>query len=59
MAKKRARALIGFVCTECGQLNYVSEKNKLNTPAKLELDKFCNNKDCRAVKTHKETTDLD
>jgi large subunit ribosomal protein L33 len=59
MAKRKARELIGFVCSECGQLNYVSEKNKLNTQEKLELNKFCNNEDCRQVRLHKETKDLD
>lgn len=57
MAKKRARELIGFVCSECKQQNYVSEKNKLNTQEKLELNKFCNN--CRKVTKHTETKDLD
>lgn len=57
MAKKRARELIGFVCSECKQQNYVSEKNKLKTQEKLELNKFCNN--CRKVTKHTETKDLD
>lgn len=59
MAKKRSRELIGFVCSVCKQLNYVSEKNKLNTQEKLELNKFCNNEECRQVQLHKETKDLD
>lgn len=57
MAKSRARRLVGFLCSKCGQLNYVSEKNKLNTTAKLELRKFCNN--CREVNIHNEAKDLD
>ncbi len=57
MAKGRARRLFGFICSECGQQNYVSEKNKLNTQEKLELNKFCNN--CRKVTKHREESDLD
>ncbi len=57
MAKGRARTLVGLVCSECGQLNYVTEKNKLNTQEKLGLNKFCNN--CRKVTKHNETKDLD
>lgn len=59
MAKKRARELIAFVCSECGQQNYISEKNKLNTQEKLELRKFCNNPKCRKVTIQRETKDLD
>ena len=28
-------------CTECKRRNYATEKNKRNTPNKLELRKYC------------------
>ncbi|MFP4167730.1 MAG: 50S ribosomal protein L33 [Desulfonatronovibrionaceae bacterium] len=28
-------------CSECKRRNYATSKNKKNTPAKLELSKFC------------------
>lgn len=57
MAKKKAREFIGFACKDCKQQNYVSERNKLNTPEALELRKFCNN--CRKVTAHKQMKKLD
>lgn len=41
MAKKGGRILIGLVCEECKQVNYVTEKNKINTPSSLKLKKYC------------------
>jgi large subunit ribosomal protein L33 len=40
-------------CTECGQNNYYTEKNRQNTPDKLTLRKFCNT--CRRHTPHEET----
>lgn len=41
MAKKgEARERITLVCTETGDENYRTEKNKKNTPERLELKKF-------------------
>jgi large subunit ribosomal protein L33 len=57
MAKGQSRDKIGFVCTECKSFNYVSEKNKINSPEALKLDKYC--RVCKKVTTHKETKDLD
>jgi len=46
MAKKSGtRILIGLVCTVCKSRNYVTTRNKLNTPEKLKPKKFC--KKCR------------
>lgn len=42
MAKKsEKRKLIGLVCAACGGRHYYSSKNKLNTPAKVALRKYC------------------
>ena len=42
MAKKKKgnRILIGLKCTETGMRTYVTQKNKVNTPDKLELKKY-------------------
>lgn len=53
MAKKgEARANITLVCTECKNKNYREQKNKRNTPERLELNKHC--KHCRKTTLHKE-----
>jgi len=54
--KKTQRLLIAFLCSVCGAQNYISEKNKTNTPDKLKLKKYC--KWCRKATEHKETTKL-
>ena len=42
MAKKNDnRESIELKCTVCGSLIRPSEKNKANTPDKLEIRKFC------------------
>jgi len=56
MAKKGARIKIGLVCTVCKSRNYITWKNKVNTPDKLSFKKFC--KRCKKVTEHKETTKL-
>jgi large subunit ribosomal protein L33 len=56
MARKGARQLFGLICSECKNQNYITEKNKTNTEAKLEFKKFC--KRCRKVTSHKETQKL-
>ncbi|HSX39092.1 MAG TPA: 50S ribosomal protein L33 [Candidatus Saccharimonadales bacterium] len=40
MAKKGNRILIALECTETGMRSYVTQKNKINTPDKLQLMKF-------------------
>ena len=54
--KKTQRILIALVCSVCGAQNYISEKNKTNTPDKVKLNKYC--KWCRKATEHKETTKL-
>lgn len=39
-------------CTDCKMENYISKKNKKNTPEKVELKKFCAR--CNANTLHKE-----
>lgn len=56
MAKGEHRIKIGLVCTVCKSRNYITMRNKLNTPNKLTLKKFC--KHCRKVTDHKETDKL-
>lgn len=42
MAKKNEkRKIVGLVCEACGQRHYYSTKNTMNTPAKVELKKYC------------------
>jgi len=57
MAKKEQRLLLGLVCTVCKATNYVTMRNKINTPEKLKLNKYC--KHCKKHTEHKETSKLD
>lgn len=57
MAKKGSRIDLGLVCEVCKSVNYVVEKNKVNTTSSLKLNKFC--KKCRKHTAHKETKKLD
>lgn len=56
MAKKGARQIFAFICSVCKSQNYISEKNKINTPDKLELKKYC--KRCKKSTPHKENAKL-
>ena len=58
MAKKRKgpRQYYGLKCSECGTFNYISERNKVNTPDKLELSKYC--KVCKKHTKHTESKKL-
>lgn len=56
MAKKGPRILIALVCSVCKSQNYITEKNKINTPDKMVLKKYC--KKCRKRTEHKERTKL-
>jgi len=38
--KKGNRQLIGLECTETGMRVYVTEKNKINSPEKIQLKKY-------------------
>lgn len=54
MAKKKGekREIIRVVCTEDGMNYYTTTKNKVNTPDKLEVNKY--NPRLRKVTLHRE-----
>lgn len=56
MAKKGNRLLIALECTETGMRTYVTQKNKINSPDKLQLMKF--NPKLRRSTLHKEVQKL-
>jgi len=57
MAKKGNRILFLLECNVCKERNYITEKNKVNTPEKFaELNKFC--KRCNKHTSHKEVQRL-
>jgi len=41
-------------CTECGEENYLTSKNKTNTPGRIEMMKYCPK--CKKSTLHKEKT---
>jgi large subunit ribosomal protein L33 len=55
MAKKSAdvRPKITMACVDCKNRNYITKKNRRNTPDRLELSKFCPN--CGKHTAHRET----
>lgn len=57
MAKKDQRLLLALVCTVCKSQNYVTNRNKINTPEKLALTKYCPR--CKKHTPHKESSKLD
>lgn len=62
MAKKGAREIVGLVCPTCKNINYVTDRNKVNmqtkdpNATKLTINKYC--KHCKKVTLHKETAKL-
>jgi len=52
MAKPGNREIITLACEECNNRNYVTTKNKRNTPDRLLINKYCPR--CRAHKAHKQ-----
>lgn len=49
--------IIGLKCTVCGNIGYVTERNKVNTPEKItSLNKYC--KKCKKHTPHKEVQKL-
>ena len=55
-SKKTPRILIALLCSVCGAQNYLTEKNKTNTPDKLKFVKYC--KWCKKTTDHKESIKL-
>ena len=47
------RPKITMACTECRNRNYITRKNRRNTPDRLELRKFC--PFCSCMRAHRET----
>jgi large subunit ribosomal protein L33 len=47
------REKIGLKCTECGDINYTTKKNKKTHPEKVEFRKYCPR--LRKHTPHKET----
>jgi len=56
MAKKGTRQLLALVCSVCKNQNYITEKNKTNTPDKLVFKKYCRR--CKRRTEHKEKSKL-
>lgn len=56
MAKAGNRQILALVCPDCKSQNYITARNKINTPDKLVLKKYC--KHCRKYTSHKETSKL-
>ena len=53
MAKgKEDRISFVLKCTECGEENYLTSKNKKKHPDRLELKKYCPR--CKKMTVHKE-----
>jgi len=52
MAKNENRQFVGLKCSRCGRQIRPTNKNKKNTPDKLELNKYCPN--CKQVTAFKE-----
>ena len=46
------RVNINLECTECGDRNYLTTKNKRNNPDRLEVKKYCPS--LRKVTLHRE-----
>lgn len=47
------RPKITLACTECKERNYITRKNRRNTPDRVELKKFCPR--CHSHTAHRET----
>ncbi len=56
MAKKGTRLKLGLDCKVCKRRNYITSRNKINTPEKLQLVKYC--RTCKKKTAHKEEDKL-
>jgi large subunit ribosomal protein L33 len=54
--KKTPRLMLALLCGKCGAQNYLTSRNKTNTPEKLKLIKYCNW--CKLKTEHKESSKL-
>jgi len=55
-SKKGPRQIYGLKCGECSSFNYITERNKVNTPDKMTPRKYC--KKCKKHTDHKESKKL-
>ena len=53
--KGEARERITLVCTECKEENYRTEKNKKNTPERLEIKRYCKEHRLKKIVWYSET----
>lgn len=51
MASKRDQVILK--CSECGEHNYITTRNKKTHPNKMEIKKFCSR--CNKETLHKES----
>jgi len=47
------RVAVTLACTECKRRNYITSKNKKNTPDRIEMKKYCSF--CKTHTLHKES----
>ena len=47
------RPKITLACSECKERNYITKKNRRNTPDRLEMKKYCSR--CNLSTSHRET----
>ncbi|UIF35055.1 50S ribosomal protein L33 [Staphylococcus aureus] len=47
------RVNVTLACTECGDRNYITTKNKRNNPERVEMKKFCSRENKQTL--HRET----
>ena len=52
MASKDDRIALTLKCTECGEENYLTSKNKKKHPDRMEQKKYCPR--CKKVTLHRE-----
>ena len=53
LQRKRIGSVVTLACTECKERTYMTEKNRKNTQARLEIQKYCPR--CRKHQKHRET----
>ena len=52
-SKSDVRPKITLACEVCKERNYITKKNRRNTPDRLELKKYCPK--CKSSTAHRET----
>ncbi|MCQ9290883.1 MULTISPECIES: 50S ribosomal protein L33 [Staphylococcus] len=53
MRRVNMRVNVTLACTECGDRNYISTKNKRTNPERIEMKKFCTRENKHTL--HRET----